>query len=167
MPARFPLLPVSPLPHFFRVHTPFVGRDDLGAPPGSRRATVDHRPLRLRPAAVDKCPPVFHFVSGYDPAGGWRGHVGEHSSPARCAVSEANLLFPQKQRASRVSPFSAGCASRWTIPLWLPARFFPLRGSPAGRARRRRFPSLADTRRCTGTGPVRSPDSPAFDFAGG
>jgi len=40
--ARFPL------PHLFRVHTPFVGRADLGAPPGFRRATGAHRPLRLR-----------------------------------------------------------------------------------------------------------------------
>jgi len=50
--ARFPL------PHLFRVHTPFVGRGDLGAPLGVGRAIGVRRPLRLRPAARDVFPPL-------------------------------------------------------------------------------------------------------------
>jgi len=42
----------------------------------------------------------FALLPVANPAGGWRGHVGGLSPPARCAVSVANLLFPQKQRAS-------------------------------------------------------------------
>jgi len=56
---------------------------------------------RLLPFWLCCSVPFLCYFCGCDPAGGWRGHVGEHSSPARCAVSEANLLFPQKQRASR------------------------------------------------------------------
>ena len=40
--------------------------------------------------------PFLCYFCGCDPVGDWRGHAGEHSSPARCAVSGANLLFPQK-----------------------------------------------------------------------